>query len=182
MPTPEDTSRPHVTYPAVGAFVVLCGLFYLHLSLFVDPRLLYHQHFPVFLTGFDFLGDFLVRPGGPVEYVSRFLAQFTCWRWGGAAVITGVAVVMCLTARAFLNAGTTGDSHHFAPGTGSFEKGVRTLLPVGPEGASHKRVLTPFSKVPVPFLRAKWSQSPSNRYSANASHDGTCLTCRRRDL
>ncbi|HUW57654.1 MAG TPA: DUF6057 family protein [Planctomycetota bacterium] len=106
MSTAEGTTSPRTLRPAGVATTLLLVLFYLHVSLLVDPRLVHHQHFPVFLTGRDFLKDFLVRPGGPAGYVSTFLLLFAYYRWCGAAVITAVAGLMCLATRAFLNAAT----------------------------------------------------------------------------
>ncbi len=68
-------------------------LFYLYLWLKVDLRLIYHGggmalDFPFFYRGWAFFQGFVSYPGGLVEYVSAFLAQFFCIRWAGALIVT----------------------------------------------------------------------------------------------
>ncbi|MHC4370738.1 MAG: DUF6057 family protein [Planctomycetota bacterium] len=68
-------------------------LFYLYFWLFVDPRFLYSgggivSNFPVFFRGWEFLRDFLSRPGGPLEYLAALLSQLFYIGWAGALVVT----------------------------------------------------------------------------------------------
>ena len=77
-------------------------LFYLYVWLVVDPRLIHHslgvatRYCPFsFHTGWVFLREHLARPGGVVEYVSRFLTQLYCIGWVGALIVTSVAWCTC---------------------------------------------------------------------------------------
>jgi hypothetical protein len=68
-------------------------LFYLYLAFEVDLRLLYSgggliSNFPTFYLDGVFLKGQLAFPGGLIEYVSAFLAQFFYYSWAGAAVVT----------------------------------------------------------------------------------------------
>jgi hypothetical protein len=68
-------------------------LFYLYLWLDTDLRLIYHGGwvslgFPVFYRGWSFFRETVFYPGGLVEYVSTFLAQFFCIRWVGPLFVT----------------------------------------------------------------------------------------------
>ncbi len=68
-------------------------LYYLYLWLVVDLRLIYHGggailEFPVFYRGWEFFHKSAFSPGGFVDYVSAFLAQFFCIGWAGALVVT----------------------------------------------------------------------------------------------
>ena len=67
--------------------------FYLYLWLFIDLRLIYHgggviTNFPAFFRGWAFFRQFTLYPGGPVEYISAFLAQLFHYSWAGALVVT----------------------------------------------------------------------------------------------
>ena len=80
-------------------FFVLC---YLYLWLVVEPHLLYHggravTNFPVFFTEWEFLRQFIKFPGGILEYLAAFLAQLFYISWLGAAVITILAWLICLS-------------------------------------------------------------------------------------
>jgi hypothetical protein len=68
-------------------------LFYLYLWLVIDLQLIYHgggmiANFPVFYRGWDFFLRFFWYPGGQVEYVSGFLAQFFSIGWAEALIVT----------------------------------------------------------------------------------------------
>jgi len=52
---------------------ILC---FIYLLLKIYPILILEVHTPVFLTGIDFLLDFLKIPGGPVNWLSSLLMQF----------------------------------------------------------------------------------------------------------
>ena len=84
-------------------------LFYLYLWLEVDLRLIHHgagivTDFPVFYRGWSFFADFLVYPGGLVEYLAAFLAQFLYYSWAGAIVVTAVAWLICVCTSFFFRA------------------------------------------------------------------------------
>jgi len=83
------------TAAAVGLFFLLL---FLHLWLLIDPRLVCHSvgitthYYPFsFHSGWPFLRQHLVRPGGFTEYVTRFITQFFCFGWVGALIVTAVA-------------------------------------------------------------------------------------------
>jgi hypothetical protein len=89
--------------------LVFFVLFYLYLWLDVDLRLLYHGggviiNFPFFYRGWEFFRDFLVYPGGPVKYLSAFLAQSFYYSWAGAIVVTAVAWLICVCTDFFFRA------------------------------------------------------------------------------
>ena len=77
-------------------------LFYLYLWLIIDPRLIDHAvgilspyYSLTFTAGWPFFQEHLMRPGGIIEYVARFLSQFFSWGWMGAMIVTAVASAMC---------------------------------------------------------------------------------------
>ena len=68
-------------------------LYYLYLWMVVDLRLIYHGggtilNFPVFYLAWGFFQKFLSHPGGLVEYISAFLAQFFHIGCAGALITT----------------------------------------------------------------------------------------------
>jgi len=76
-------------------------IFFLYFWVEVDLRLIYHTagqftYFPVFFRGWDFFREFLSHPGGLVEYLSGFLAQFLFFSFTGAVVVTLLAWLLCL--------------------------------------------------------------------------------------
>ena len=84
-------------------------LYYLYLWLKVDMRLIYHgggmiTNFPVFYRGWAFFQEFIVYPGGLVEYLSAFLSQFLYYSWAGALVITLQAWLFFICTGYFLKA------------------------------------------------------------------------------
>ncbi len=93
----EDTRQPD--FRSMIAFsAVFLVLFYLCVWLVIDTRMLYETdpRFPVFFTGPTFLKSMMTRYGGPLDYVSGFLAQSYYLRWLGAAVIALVTGLICL--------------------------------------------------------------------------------------
>jgi len=99
-------SRP--SGKAIRSFIFFV-LFYLYLWLDVDLRLIYHgggviTNFPVFYRSWSFFSDFLSYPGGPVEYLAAFLAQFWYYSWAGAIVVTAVAWLICVCTGFFFRA------------------------------------------------------------------------------
>jgi hypothetical protein len=82
---------------SVGWTAALSLLFfvlnYLYLWQVVDLRLIYHGggiilNFPVFYRGWEFFRETASWPGGLVEYISAFFAQFFYVGWAGALVAT----------------------------------------------------------------------------------------------
>ncbi len=75
--------------------------FYLYVYFVVDARLIYHGagrlgRLPVFYTGWEYLREFLSRPGGIIEYVSAFVFQFFYYRWSGASVVILEGLACCV--------------------------------------------------------------------------------------
>lgn len=77
-------------------------LYYLYVWLVVDPRLVDHGVGILsgysrlsFTTGWPFFREHLSRPGGIVEYLTRFWSPFFCWGWLGALIVTAVAWGTC---------------------------------------------------------------------------------------
>lgn len=88
---------------------VFFALFYLYIWLVVRPDLIYHGFwitttFPVFSTGWPFFEEFLVYPGGPVEWFAALLCQSYYYPWAGALVIAAVAALLSLTAHVLITA------------------------------------------------------------------------------
>ena len=97
------------TKPASRAVPYLASvcLYFLFVWLWIDPTLLYYGDgslsFPTFTFGLEFLRGALLRPGGPVEYVSAFLSQCYCYGWAGALTITLLAVLLGWLTNVFLS-------------------------------------------------------------------------------
>ena len=78
-------------------FFLLC---YVYLGLVVKPQLIYHgfgtvvPNVPQFSTGWQFLRDSLMAPGGLVAYSYGFLSQCYYYSWLGALLT--VLVALCL--------------------------------------------------------------------------------------
>jgi len=77
-------------------------LFFLYLWLKVDLRLIYHSggvviNFPVFYRDWMFFCEHLSYPGGILEYIAAFLAQFWYIGWAGAfiATLTAWLIFVC---------------------------------------------------------------------------------------
>jgi hypothetical protein len=84
-------------------------LLWLYLWLKVDLRLIYHAvgavaTFPAFFRGWDFFREFLLYPGGLVEYISAFFVQFFYHPWAGAAVVAIQLWLICFSTDCFLRA------------------------------------------------------------------------------
>ncbi len=107
MPTPsrrkpvesrDDSPRAAFSHRFPGdpaRAVVFFALVYLYLWLWVQPCLIYGcatiTNFPVFYRGWAFFQASVSRPGGLVQYLCAFAAQFFEYSWAGAAVITLLA-------------------------------------------------------------------------------------------
>jgi hypothetical protein len=60
-------------------------LFFYYLLVF-NPSLYYHHHQPMFLLGKTYLKEFLLYPGGLVEWVTQFFLQFFYFNMLGALI------------------------------------------------------------------------------------------------
>ncbi|MBN2449497.1 MAG: hypothetical protein JXR77_03860 [Lentisphaeria bacterium] len=69
---------------------------YAYVGLWVDPSVFYEAgpYFPAFHYGTEFLGPFVLQPGGPSRYVAAYLAQACANRWFGAGVFTALAMLL----------------------------------------------------------------------------------------
>ena len=82
----------------------------LYLWLVVEPRLIYQcfgtilPDAPIFLSGWSFLKNSLLLPGGFVMYVSGFLSQGYYYSWLGAVIIVLSALCLCELSRRHLAA------------------------------------------------------------------------------
>ena len=87
--------------------LIFFTLFYLYLWLIVRPSLIYYgggqiRYFPLFLTGWPFFNETVLRPGGLTEYLSGFFSQFLIFSWSGSLVLTVHALLVCLFTRYIL--------------------------------------------------------------------------------
>lgn len=95
-----------VTRPKIEVIAFFC-MFFLYLWLVVDIRFVPSiggavTRFPVFYSGWDFFFNKCCFPGGLVEYLSSFLAQFFYFSWKGAIVVTIQAWLIYFFTRKFL--------------------------------------------------------------------------------
>lgn len=91
-----------------GGAVFSCLLF-AYLWRIVDLHLIYYaagmvSDYPVFFRGEAFFRPFLSHPGGLAEYAGAFLAQWFCFPWGGALVVTSQAWLLAACGGAVLDA------------------------------------------------------------------------------
>jgi len=82
--------------------IVVFSLFFLHILLRVDPRIVYHAQEPIYSRGWAFFTFHWAYPGGVAEYLSAFLSQSLYSPWLGALIITGVVWLICACTRAIL--------------------------------------------------------------------------------
>ena len=68
-------------------------VFFFYTWLKINPVLYFQEQQPAFYSGKTFLNDFLSWPGGLLDYLSAFLAQFYYIPIVGALVVT---VIACL--------------------------------------------------------------------------------------
>jgi hypothetical protein len=65
--------------------------------LWLYPQALnYHEQNQLFLFTWGYFGERLALPGGPADWLSEFLVQFFHFRWSGALVLAGLAVLLQL--------------------------------------------------------------------------------------
>jgi hypothetical protein len=63
----------------------------------IDTRLIYHWQAPAFYLTTEFLGEFLKRPGGLVEYLNALIVQAYAWQgWGAVNLTAQIAAVTAL--------------------------------------------------------------------------------------
>lgn len=101
--TPERITGGRLGLALETPLLVL--LSYLYVWLVIDPRLIHHnlgifvpyRNF-AFQTGWPFLSEHLVRPGGVVEYMARLLSHWYAFGWAGALIVTGAAWIAGLFA------------------------------------------------------------------------------------
>jgi hypothetical protein len=60
---------------------------YFYFLLVFDPTIYYHYHQPIFLFDRTFLKEFLLYPGGLIEWVALFFFQFFHLNWLGSLII-----------------------------------------------------------------------------------------------
>ncbi len=83
---------------------LICNLFpiiffiaiFLFTWLQIKPALIGYWQDPVFLIDKNFFMQFVKYPGGIINYVSDFIAQFYVYSWLGALVITIISAIICL--------------------------------------------------------------------------------------
>ncbi|MEN6425497.1 MAG: DUF6057 family protein [Phycisphaerales bacterium] len=86
-------ARPSALPAFSPSYLLLFPLCFVYVWLVVEPDLLYYclgtilPDVPQFVTGWPFLRESLVLPGGLITYVSGFLAQGYYHAWLGAAII-----------------------------------------------------------------------------------------------
>jgi hypothetical protein len=90
QPVPKTRNPVDFVMPAQDALFFL--FYFLFVWLVLEPKLLFHggwntPDFPVFYRGAFFFKEHLVRPGGLVDYASKFLSQLLVYSWAGAAVL-----------------------------------------------------------------------------------------------
>ncbi len=78
-------------YLIVNAIFFIC--FFLWFWLRVDPKIIYQYQEPIFFFNVRFFHEFLLYPGGVVDYISAFLAQFYYFPWIGSMMVTVFAIL-----------------------------------------------------------------------------------------
>ncbi|MDZ7370811.1 MAG: DUF6057 family protein [candidate division KSB1 bacterium] len=90
----------HERNSAATTFLLCGGLaaaLFVYFLLIVDPRLIYMAQRPVFFCQWDFFASHLGRPGGPIDWLSKFIGQFF------TSAVFGALLLTCLiTAFAFI--------------------------------------------------------------------------------
>ena len=96
----QDISRRNLLLALCAAGLLFC--LFLYLLIVVDTRTVYISLtlLPPFSTGIDFLGRFLPRPGGLLEYAAAFLSQYFFFAAAGAVIAAVHVFLMALAARA----------------------------------------------------------------------------------
>lgn len=76
--------------------------FYLYIWLRINPRFLYYKNPELFLLDSEFFKNFLLYPGGIVDYISKFLLEFYYFNWPGALIISLFTFMVCFEYQRFL--------------------------------------------------------------------------------
>ena len=88
--------------------LLLFAALYVWVWLRVDTSLMFHDvvtaYFPVFSRRIDFLHEFLLRPGGPIECLTHLILQAYYYPWAGALVLTAVAAALSWSTHSVLRA------------------------------------------------------------------------------
>lgn len=64
--------------------------FYFYFLLVFDSTIYYHFHQPIFLFDRSFFKEFLLFPGGLIEWITLFVIQFLYFDWLGSFIITAI--------------------------------------------------------------------------------------------
>ncbi|MGD0339559.1 MAG: DUF6057 family protein [Bacteroidota bacterium] len=103
-------------YLIVNAIFFIC--YFLWFWFQVDPKIIYQYQEPVFFYNIRFFNEHLLYPGGVVDYISAFLAQFYYFTWIGSMMVTVFAILTTYLTRWLIqNTGTKikGDIISFLP-------------------------------------------------------------------
>ena len=98
----------------VSSFLVLFFIF----LFFIHPPLLYELQKPVFFKGWNFLKEYLVLPGGLVDYLSAFFSQGFEYPLLGAFLLAGMIMLVSFFTRKVIKVLWKEDLHtlHWIPG------------------------------------------------------------------
>ena len=145
VPQAPDSPAPNITDAKPRALTVMTLLFFAlllaHIALNIQPHVLYQADeflrpdqaipiFPAYFQGMAFFKPFLSVPGGLAKYVGANIGQYFGIRYGGAAILTAIALI------AFLITGALIDAIHLLqnqPNPFSPETRIRFELPQGGE-------------------------------------------------
>jgi len=86
MKTKEIIRNPNFSFLVLSLF-----LFFYYLLVF-DSSLYYHHHQPIFLFDKIYLKEFLLYPGGPVEWITQFFLQFFYFNLLGAFFVSALSL------------------------------------------------------------------------------------------
>ncbi len=100
----QSDSTPASAGKAAAIALAMAAGFYFYFLMLIDPLLLYHQQWPIFLLDRAFLTRFLEYPGGLSECVSAFITQFYIVAWAGALAVTVLAGLISLATGGILSA------------------------------------------------------------------------------
>lgn len=117
LPKPASSFAANATRAAGTALLFLFAFGYFWLR--VDPALQYQYRMPLFFTGDTFRAEFLARPGGLLEYGTRYLFQWYQPGWPGALIATGILAGIFALARPWFGLARPGSSgllHHLPLG------------------------------------------------------------------
>lgn len=101
---PIGRDRSHSVEREINIFISLFffAAFYLYICFRISPRLLYYKNPELFLLDSEFFKNFLLYPGGVVDYISKFFLEFYYFNWPGALIITLFTFLICVGYSLFL--------------------------------------------------------------------------------